>query len=63
MIARTSAIAHDHLSTKSTVLALKMYQVEGTIWVLRHLLEGSCEIAVHMHTSVRYVARTSRLRL
>ena len=31
--------------------------------LLRHLLEGSCEIAVRMRTSVRYVARTSRLRL
>ena len=29
----------------------------------RHLLEGSFEIAVRMRTSVRYVARTSRLRL
>ena len=31
--------------------------------LLRHLLEGSCEIAVRMRTSVRYVARTSRLHL
>ena len=40
----------------------KIYRLE--VWILlRHLLEGSCEIAVRMRTSVRYVARTSRLRL
>ena len=31
--------------------------------LLRHLPEGSFEIAVRMRTSVRYVGRTSRLRL
>ena len=31
--------------------------------LLRHLLEGSCEIAVRMRTSVQYVGRNSRLRL
>ena len=40
MIAKTSDIAHDHLSTKSTVLALKMYQVEGTIWGLVRILSS-----------------------
>ena len=27
--------------------------------LLRHLLEGSCEITVRMHASVRYVGRAS----
>ena len=36
---------------------------DQNIILLRHLLEGSCEIAVRMRTSVRYFGRTSRLRL